>query len=74
MTSFNNPITEPTDAMDHINAIRDELGLPDTVSISCKPQDMDKTKIETLVIEPNLTTNQMDDLLVMHPELVGKEV
>ena len=74
MTSFNNPITEPTDAQDHIDAIRDELGLSDSVSISCKPQDMDRTKIEILDIVPDLTVEQMDDLLTMHPELVGKEV
>lgn len=74
MTSFSNPITEPTDGQDHINLIRDTLGLSDSVSISCKPQDMDRTKIETLDIDPDLTAQQIIDLLVLYPELVGKEV
>ena len=73
MTSYSNPITEPTDAQDHINLIRATLNLSDSVSISCKPQDMDRTKIETLVIIPNLTSQQKSDLLVLYPELIGKE-
>lgn len=74
MTSFNNPIVGITDAMDHINLIRSTLGLSNSVTISCKPQDMDRTKIDTLDIDPNLTAQQMTDLLVLYPELVGKEV
>ena len=74
MTSFSNPIVGVTDAQDHIDAIRDELGLPDTTTMSCKPQDMDRTQIETLDIDPDLTNPQMDELLLMHPELVGTEV
>ncbi len=74
MTSFSNPITTLTDAQDHINLIRDTLGLSNSVSMSCKPQDMDRTKIETLDIVPDLTAQQITDLIVLYPELDGKEV
>jgi len=74
MTKFSNPIVGITDAQDHIDLIRSTLGLSNSVSMSCKPQDMDRTKIETLDIDPDLTAQQMTDLLVLYPELVGKEV
>ena len=74
MISYRNEMTEPTDAQDHINAIRVALELDDTVPISCKPQDMDRTKIEILDIDTTLTVDQTNALLALYPELDGKEI
>lgn len=74
MLSFRNLITQPTDAGDHMNLIRETLGLSDDVPMSCKPQDNDLTVIELLDIDADLTTQQMTTLLELYPELIGKEV
>lgn len=74
MKSFRNPITEPTDGMDHIILIRKTLGLSDDVPMSCKPQDYDRTVIENLDIDADLTVEQTSELLELYPELTGKEV
>jgi len=74
MKSFRNPITKATDGMDHIILIRKTLELDDSVPISCKPQDYDRTVIEILDIDADLTTEQISALLVLYPELTGKEV
>lgn len=74
MKKFRNPITKPTDAQDHINLIRKTLRLSDDVPISCKPQDYDRTIIEVLDIDTDLTTQQTSALLELYPELTGKEI
>jgi len=74
MIKFRNPIIKATDAADHINLIRSTLSLPDSVPISCKPQDIDRTIIEILDIDATLNPGQMTQLLLLYPELTGKEV
>ncbi len=74
MIKFRNPIIKATDAQDHINLIRSTLGLSDSVPITCKPQDIDSTIIEILDIDATLNPGQMTQLLVLYPELTGKEV
>lgn len=74
MKSFRNPITKPTDAQDHTNLIRKTLRLSDDVPITCKPQDYDRTVIEVLDIDADLTPEQTSALLALYPELTGKEV
>ncbi len=74
MISFRNPIIKATDAADHVNLIRSTLGLDDSVSISCKPQDIDRTLIENLDIDADLTDEQISALLELCPELIEKQV